>query len=131
MIPAKLLGNTYVHNTQDTLRKGTTLTQTTQTFTVVDPRTFDGDPYEVAARACQKAEALTKLSAKAAEWASIMARNAELSRQDDGEGRMNVVAWEDSVQGRKFAGAHRDLKKVERDFQTLTAAAGFNPKKAR
>lgn len=107
------------------------MTQTTQTFTVVDPRTFDGDPYEVAARACQQAEAIARFAAKAAEWASIMARNAELSRQEESGGTIDASTWEDSIHSRKFVTAHHDLKRIERDLGTLATAAGFNPKKSR
>ena len=107
------------------------MTHNTQTFTLVDPRTFDGDPYEVAERACQQAEAIVRLASKAAEDAGVMARNAELSRQEDTGGAIDATAWEDSVHGRKFAGAHRDLKQVERSLGTLATAAGYNPKKAR
>lgn len=107
------------------------MTEHTQTFTVVDPRTFDGDPYEVAERACQQAEATVRLAAKAAEWANIMARNAELSRQDEAGSGIDAEAWEDSVHGRKLANVHHELKQIEQELGRLATAAGFNPKKVR
>jgi hypothetical protein len=107
------------------------LTHDTQTFTVVDPRTFDGDEYEVAERACKQAQFVGKHLATCISTASIMGRNAQMSRDAHLEGEPQARAWEDSIYGRKFARAEADAQRIVRDLEQLATAMGFNPKKAR
>jgi hypothetical protein len=104
------------------------MTHEPQTFTVVDPRTFDGNPYEVAARAVQQAESVAHILAVCLETATIMGRNAEMSRQEHATGDPQAAAWEDSAYGRKFARAHADCKKIERELELLRQAVGYDPK---
>lgn len=99
------------------------------TFSVTDPRHFDGDPFEVADRACKQAEAVSRVLATAATTATIMARNAELERNlyttpEDAR----AEEWEDSVQARQFAQVHKAAKQVERALGILGKAAAYNPR---
>lgn len=107
------------------------MTHDTQTFTVVDPRTFDGDEYEVAERSCRQADALAVMLATSISTASLMARNSEMSRQEHLNGDPAAQAWEDGVYGRKFARMESDARKIHRELEQLASAMGFNPKKAR
>lgn len=95
---------------------------------MADPRTFDGDPYEVAARAVQQAEAVARILATVAEGAYVMVRNAELERQLDASGECDAVAWEESAQNRRWEDIREKLAVVEQGLSVLAKAAGFNPK---
>lgn len=101
------------------------------TFTVTDPRGFDGDPYEVAQRATLQAQAVARVLATCLMTANLMARNAEMERQLSAGKEADASAWEDSVPARMYARLHRDAKTIERALAALTKAAGFNPKKDR
>jgi hypothetical protein len=105
------------------------MTHKTRTFTIKDPRTFDGDPFEVAERAVRQAEAITRLAAECTDEASIMARNAQLERnlqETKNDARANE--WEDSHQSRLFGTIHKTLKTAEHKLTQLAKAAGYNPK---
>ena len=104
------------------------MTHEARHFVVTDPRNFDGNPYEVAFRACQQAKAVAQILAECVESAMIMGRNAEMSRREEATGDPSAREWEDSAYGRKFARMHADIKKSERDLATLGTAMGFDPK---
>jgi hypothetical protein len=97
------------------------------TFVVADPRTFEGDPFEVAGRAVDQAGALATLLEQAVEDAYVMARNAELERQAAGE--MDVSLFESGPQGRKFQGIEDALRTSVRELKILRTAASFDPRK--
>lgn len=99
----------------------------TTTFTVADPRTFEGDPYEAAERACRQIEAMLKLAEKLLPATRIMVRNAEMERHlIDGDAR--PMEWEEGIHGRRFDKAVEDLEKLRQEFAVQAQAAGFNPK---
>lgn len=101
-------------------------------FTVSDPRSFDGTPYQVAERACNQAAGLILLAAQAVGDADVMARNAELSRvlaADDGADTDQAVRdWGDSHQGSRLAGVLEALDEAARTVQVVGKAAAFDPK---
>lgn len=97
------------------------------TFVVADPRTFDGDPYEVAGRAVAQAGALTALLKRAVTDARVMARNSELERQPLDE--MDVSLFEEGIHGKKFDTILETLERLQREFRALEAAAKFDPKR--
>ena len=107
------------------------MTQEPKSFTVVDPRTFDGDPFEVGERACKQAEAVARVLAGVTETANIMARNAEMERKLYANEDADAAGWDESPYGRRFARAAAAVREVERELSVLGKAAGFNPKKAR
>ncbi len=104
------------------------MTHEPRAFVVTDPRTFDGNPYEVAGRACAQAKAVAAILAECVETALIMGRNAEMSRREQASGDPGAKEWEDSPPGRKFARAHADVKRIERDLAVLGTAMSFDPK---
>ena len=104
------------------------MTHEPRAFVVTDPRTFDGNPYEVAGRACEQAKSLAAILAECVETALIMGRNAEMSRQEEATGDPSARGWEDSPAGRKFARAHADIKRIERDLGVLGTAMSYDPK---
>jgi len=100
----------------------------TQSFTVADPRTFDGDPYEVAERAVRQAEAVSRVLLQVLHGARIMARNAQLERELHETGECDAVAYDESAQGRAFAAIKADIEESQRRLGVLAKAAGYNPK---
>jgi hypothetical protein len=108
----------------------------TKTLTVADPRTFDGDPFDVAGRACEQARALAALTAHSIESVEIVARNAQMTRwlaETDGEDA-KASEWDDSPQGRQFKqitealqAVGEDLDEVARRLGTLAKAAAYKP----
>lgn len=99
-----------------------------QTFIVTDPRTFDGDPFDVAKRACAQAEALINLAVKSTNDAFVMARNAEMERQLLDSGRADAPAFENGPYGRQFKTTEESLKHAAANLRLLGKAAGFNPR---
>lgn len=105
------------------------MTQNARNFTVADPRTFDGDPFEVADRAVRQTIALVQLALEAGEGANVMARNAEMEREcQRGEDPDSALTWLDSPQGRQFNSVLGDLATVVTRLGILRKAAAFNPR---
>lgn len=109
------------------------MTQITKTtFTITDPREFDGDAFQVAERAIQQAQALSALAEKALDAAEIMARNAELERAlllDKEASLMPVAAgWSESPQGRMIGQSREALVLAQNKLKVVAKAASYNPK---
>lgn len=104
------------------------MSDSTQQFAVADPRTFDGDPFEVAERAVRQAAAVASVLSAAVEGAYIMARNAELERQLIASGDCDAVAWEESAQNKRWASVNEDVATIQKNLTVLVRAAGFNPR---
>ena len=104
------------------------MTHQTRTFTIADPRSFDGDPFEVADRAVAQAEGLAKLAHNAAKDAFVMARNAEMERELMRGDDPQPMEWEDGPHGRRFQEAMDRINDTITDLALLRKAAGFNPK---
>lgn len=104
----------------------------TATFAVVDPRSFDGSPYQVAQRACNQAAGLILLAVQAIEDADVMCRNAELSRvmasDDTADTDQAVKDWQDSPQGRRLLEAQEGLREAAKNLHLVGKAAAFDPK---
>lgn len=101
----------------------------TQTFTVADPRTFDGDPYEVAFRACHQASAIAGILVKSIEDANVMARNAEMERNLIDSDDPKAGDWDQSPQGRRFEELSVQVDNVRLALEALAKASSYNPKK--
>lgn len=99
------------------------------TFTVGDPRLFDGDPFDVVERAIAQTEAVAEILAVCIEDANKMARNAEMERQLLGGAEADALSWPDSVQGRKFAAALEAAGTITKQLSILRKAASFNPRR--
>lgn len=97
-------------------------------FTVADPRTFDGNVFEVAERAVQQASSLAVLLSTAIADAEKMACNAQMTRDLEATNECDAAGFADSAQGRAFAAALSDAAGVQRRLDVLTQAAGYNPK---
>lgn len=105
------------------------MTQNPTAFTVVDPRTFDGDPFEVAGRAVAQLAAVTAIAEASVEGAKLMARNAELERQCQRDVDLDAVGWPLTAEGKKWTAIEEALAAVNSDLKLLTRVAAFNPKK--
>lgn len=104
-----------------------------KTITIVDPREFDGDAYQVATRAIQQLVGFVDLVAQQTEAAALMARNAELERlmAEGIEGdqlRTAANNWPESPQGRLFAKVDDDLTHTLKRLRTLEKAVAYDPK---
>lgn len=93
-----------------------------QQFTVTDPRTFDGDPYQVAERAVRQCEALTTILMVALESAEMMARNAEMERGTP------ATEWDKTPQARQFVLTRMETEMTEKRLAALARSVGYNPK---
>lgn len=105
------------------------MTQNPQHFTIVDPRDFEGDPFEVADRAVAQLQGLVALTDEAIESARLMARNAELERQCQRDEDCDAVGWDDTAEGKRWAKVRVNLGVVKADLGILRRVAGFNPKR--
>jgi hypothetical protein len=106
------------------------MTHLTQSFAIADPRTFDGDPYEVAERAVAQLQGLLTLVEQATGPTLLMVRNAELERQLAAGEDPNVKAFEDSLQGRRWVEFRARVQAARNDLNILRRVAGFNPRAA-
>lgn len=95
---------------------------------MTDPREYDGNPYEVAARAVSQAEAVARILASTIDSARIMARNAEMERELHRGEDPNAPAFDDSAQGRRFEAAAASATAIQKELRVLGQAAGYNPK---
>jgi hypothetical protein len=99
-----------------------------KTFTVADPATFDGDPFEVAQRAMEQARAVAGIFRFALEGALPMLRSAEMERQIYATGEADAEAFDTHAQARMIGAMVQDCAEVERMCGLLAKAAGFNPR---
>lgn len=104
-------------------------TFTTKSFTIADPRTFDGDPFEVAERATRQAEAIAKLLIVAIDGARLMARNAQMERDLMATGECDAPAFDSSAEGVRYDQVRESAEHAAKNLRVLAVAAGFNPKR--
>lgn len=100
----------------------------TKSIAVADPRTFDGDPFTVAARAAAQVAALIELSAAQAEIANMMHRNSFMEAILQAGDELSPSAWDNSPYRNKWQDVEHDLKALQRKVEALGAAAGYDPK---
>lgn len=100
-----------------------------KTFTLVDPRTLDGDPFEVAERSVLQAAALAKLLEETIADAYVMARNAELERQIIAGESLDAEGYASSPQGRRLKALEETALAAATSLAALATAAGYNPKR--
>ena len=100
-----------------------------KTFTITDPREYDGDPYEVASRAATQCEALLDHLIEATDDAATMARNAEMERNCIDGGDPSAPGWLEGAQGRRWTAALGTLRGLKLTLKGLRIAASYNPKK--
>jgi hypothetical protein len=98
-------------------------------FTITDPRTAEGDPYEVAERAVAQLEAVVRVASEAAPLAVLMVRNAELSRQQYRGQEPDGLGWPDTAEGRKWTDVVARLRATVDTLAVLRRVAAFNPAK--
>lgn len=104
------------------------MTQFDKTFTITDPRKFDGNPYEVAERAVAQLEGLVMLTRGALRVSELMARNAEMTRRVDLGGAPEGDRWTEEVHGRQWKSLSDELEHIEKRLRAMKAASGFDPK---
>jgi hypothetical protein len=107
------------------------MTHKTKRIVIADPRTFDGDPYEVAERAVLQAQGVVELLSECLASARLMVRNAELSRQIDLGGDPDAQAFEESAQGRRWEELEVSAGTLNSTLGVLAKTASYNPKKPR
>ena len=98
------------------------------TFTVVDARTLDGDPYEVALAAVDQALALTELAVEYTDIAARMGRNAQDERDLYFTGAIGETEYVFTGEGKNFEKAKEGLAEATKRLASLRKAVGFNPK---
>lgn len=98
---------------------------------ITDPRTHDGDPFDVAERAVAQLEALNLHTLEAVAPAKLMARNAELERQCQRDEPLDAPGWPKTAEGRRWQAVEDSLRDVARSLDALRKVAAFNPKKVR
>lgn len=104
------------------------MTQNIRTIAIVDARSLDGSPYEVAEQAVAQALALTQLATEHTEIAQKMGRNAEDERNLVLTGEVGATEYEATPQGKGFAAAASGLEQAAQRLVSLRKAVAFNPK---
>lgn len=104
------------------------MTNDPQKFVVTDPRTFDGNAYEVGARGIAQLRALHRLVELSLGPAELMARNAYMERQMALGQEPDAAGWPDSPQGRIFTRLRRQTTDAIQALTSLERAVAFDPK---
>ena len=104
------------------------MTHQPKQFTVADPRTFDGNPYEAGARALAQLRGIVRLAELSLPATEIMARNAELERQMVDGGDPDASSWPTSAQGNKFKRIAEHLAGISQQLSVLERAASYDPR---
>jgi hypothetical protein len=99
-----------------------------RTFTVADPTTFDGDPFEVAERALRQAGAVAFVLSEAIEDARGMVANAEMERQIYANGEANIEAFDNGPQARKLTALATEGVQRRSGPQGASPRGGLQPK---
>lgn len=99
-----------------------------QKFVITDPRTFDGNPYEVAERAVEQVRALLHLVELSLAPTLLMARNAELERQIALGDEPDGAAWEQSAQAKNFNSVLTEIQNAQKRLALLRRVVAFDPK---
>jgi hypothetical protein len=101
----------------------------TTTFTIAHPRTFDGDPFEVAERAVRQAHAVSVVLDNMLDAAYKMARNAEMERAFIAHEEPQGSLFNHTPLGKRFVALTADVTKIRGALKGLAVAAGYNPRK--
>ena len=96
--------------------------------TFTDPRSFDGNPYDVAERAIAQCAGILKVYDQALEGAWLMTRNAEMERNLATQKPPAGDEFLDTPQGRQFVKLSELLKESNRILGVLQVAAAYDPK---
>lgn len=100
----------------------------TQTFTITDPRTFDGDPYEVAERAMRQAHGVSVILDEMLDAAYRMARNAEMERSFANHEDPKGSEFDSTPLGKRLRKTMTDVTDFRNTLRSLAIAAGYNPR---
>lgn len=100
----------------------------TATFVVTDPRSFDGDPFEVAERSVRQAEAVARILIQSIDGARLMSRNAQMERDLMLTGACDAPAYDESAEGRRFDSIREAIQECERKLKPLAQAVSYNPR---
>lgn len=110
------------------MAQNTELRYKTVTFTVVDPRTMDGNPYEVAERATKQMAGVASVLHQMIDATEKMARNAEMERAFANRQDPQGSEWPNTPQGKMWARVDADTARLVNTLKALTLAAGYDPK---
>ena len=100
--------------------------QDTRTFTVANPKDFDGNPFEVAERAVAQLEGLASILAEALPPAELMARNAEMTRRLDAGEEPEGDRWAETPQGGYWRAVREELDRIQYRLRVLKRSAGYD-----
>lgn len=104
------------------------MTHNARTITIADPRTFDGDPYDVGGRGVAQVKGLIDEALRSLPAARLMARNAELTRRLDRDEPPEARQWDSTVEGRRWYDVEKQLEDLSKQLGLLQRAAAFDPK---
>lgn len=99
-----------------------------KTFTITDPGSHEGTPYEVAEAALRQVSGLVELASQTLVQAEAMVLNAQLSRnlyETPEDARADE--WDDGIQKRKLAEVAASLDEASRQLSLLARAAAYDP----
>lgn len=100
----------------------------TRNFTVADPRDFDGNPYDVGARALAQLRGILQQVELSLPVTELMVRNAELERQMALDQDPDAVNWPTSPQGKKFYAVRVKLDDLKNELSAMERAASYDPR---
>jgi hypothetical protein len=104
------------------------LTQNLHSFSVADPRTFEGNPYEVADRGVAQCDGLALILNEQLDLAARMARNAAMTRALEAGDELSAQEWENTAEGRRWRAVQASGKALKGDLRVLRELARFDPK---
>ena len=101
-----------------------------KTLTIADPRNMEGNPYEVAERACLQIVGLARVLNQQIDLVNLMARNAEMERAlaTTGDCKIAAATWPETGQALKLKAVQALLDQIEKEMTIVSRAASYDPK---
>jgi hypothetical protein len=110
------------------LTQNSTEPKVTRTIFVIDPRTLDGNPYEVAQNAVLQAAGTAEILIEAVRDARVMARNAAMERGLVLNDEPDAPGWEAGPEAKRYDAILDQLGGNVKTLKQLARAAAFDPK---
>ena len=113
-----------------TYARKATLINAEQHFVVSDAREMEGNPFEVAERACQQAAGVAGVLFECIEGAELMARNSFMERnlQED-PAAPRAAEWDGTPEGKRFVSVKQQASDLAVALRALAKASAYDPRR--
>ncbi len=97
-------------------------------FAAIDPRYFDGDPYDVAEQAVAQLKGLLSIVDELLEPTMIVVRNAHMERNLANDSDPGGAEWPSTAEGMRWQTVVESIETLLKQLSALQRSAAFNPR---